>query len=188
MSHVLVYVLYINIYIGIYDFVVEWGDQSGSSHITSYDQAEIKHTYARPGLYTIHLNGFMIGFAFGGDERTYVEHPCCRMITDISQWGCIGLGRHGFQFAYCSELDITALDSPDLTGVTDMRYMFYDALSLNHSFKMSFNPGGAGSVGKVSHDHLHEIDHVHSSTSTQSVKVVKMIRHHRMFFQSTSWC
>ena len=117
---------------GTYDFVVEWGDGS-SAHILSHDQADVKHTYARAGEYTVQLNGIVNGFAFGAHENDDDDdgHPCSEQIIDISQWGCVRLANKGSQFNRCTYLKVSAKDVLDLTGVTCMDYMFYDASSFN---------------------------------------------------------
>ena len=114
---------------GVYDFVVEWGDGS-SAHILSHDQADVKHTYARAGEYTIQMNGTVHGFAFGFDDNNG-HHPCSRQIIDISQWGCVRLANEGSQFYMCTQLKLSAMDVLDLTGVTCMRAMFCNASSFN---------------------------------------------------------
>ena len=95
---------------GEYDFVVDWGD-SQSDHITAFDQAEVTHEYGRAGEFTMQLNGTVDGFAFGeyryGEEE---KHPSRRQIRDISQWGCVGLGNSGYQFHWCRELKVSAVD------------------------------------------------------------------------------
>ena len=111
---------------GSYDFVVEWGDGS-VDHIISPEQAAVKHTYTRVGDYTVALNGLIQGFGFGGNENNSNKHPSSRQIIDVSQWGSVLLSSKGFQFCYCKRLRISATDTPDLTQVADMKYMFYHA-------------------------------------------------------------
>ena len=118
---------------GVYDFVVDWGDGS-SAHILSHDQADVKHTYARAGAYTVQLNGTVNGFAFGehdNDDDDDDGHPCSRQIIDISQWGCVRLANKGYQFKRCTYLKVSAKDVLNLTGVTCMERMFYYASSFN---------------------------------------------------------
>ena len=109
---------------GPIDFFVQWGDGS-ANRITSYDQAEVVHTYAEAGGYIVHMDGLVCGFAFGN------YHPSRDKIVDISQWGCMGLGNEGKQFFGCSNLNVSAVDEPDLSRVTNMIDMFLGASSLN---------------------------------------------------------
>ncbi len=49
---------------GNYDFVVNWGDGT-KSHITSWDQSDKYHTYAKAGVKTISIIGTIEGWSFG---------------------------------------------------------------------------------------------------------------------------
>ena len=93
---------------GIYNFSVDWGD-GNSDTITVWNQAETTHTYLSSGTYTITILGKLSGFAFGnlGDRLK---------ILDIENWGDIiftsQTAAFGGSFRGCSNLDITATDSP----------------------------------------------------------------------------
>lgn len=74
--------------IGTYNFTVNWGDGS-SNTITTWNQAEVTHTYSTAGTYTITITGFIKGWDFsnytgavGGDRLK---------IISITQWGCLRL-------------------------------------------------------------------------------------------------
>jgi len=66
---------------GSYSFTVRWGD-STSNLITVYNQAEVTHTYAVAGDYTIQITGTLIGWEFNntGDRL--------KLLT-ITQWGAL---------------------------------------------------------------------------------------------------
>ena len=108
---------------GTYNFTVNWGD-GNSDTITIYNQAEITHTYASSGVYTITIVGTIYGFRFNntGDRLK---------ISDISQWGNLRLGNNDGYFYGCSNLNITATDNLDLTGTTTLRNMFYSCSKFN---------------------------------------------------------
>lgn len=57
-------------------------------------------------------------------------------ITDVAQWGDIQWKSFEDAFVFCTNLDISATDTPDLSLVTSMRQMFYLCFSLvgNPSF------------------------------------------------------
>lgn len=97
---------------GTYDFTVDWGD-GNIDPITIWDQAQVTHTYATEGIYTIAIDGTIIGWRFnnGGDKYKIIE---------ISQWGNINFGNLGFYFFGAGNLVITATDGPDLTGTTNL--------------------------------------------------------------------
>ena len=115
---------------GRFDFVVLWGDGE-ENVITSFDQPEVKHTYARPGVYEVHITGIVDGFGFS-PVLNETAHESCQEIYDISQWGCVNLAnKSGYQFYECIHLNVSALDVPDLRGVTNMEGMFFNACSFN---------------------------------------------------------
>lgn len=107
---------------GVYDFEVDWGDGNNDT-ITAWDAAAKTHTYSSSGIYEIKINGTLRGFSFnnGGDRLK---------ITDISNWGTLGLGPQSGHFLGCANLDITATDKPDLTGVTSLLRSFSACTSL----------------------------------------------------------
>ena len=91
--------------------IVEWGDGSTDT-ISSYNQAEITHTYSSAGSYTIKISDYMRGWRFnnGGDSRKMIE---------ISNWG-IYVNNRGNNFYDCRNMDVTATDKPILEGVGSM--------------------------------------------------------------------
>jgi len=110
---------------GTYNFNVSWGD-GNIDVITDYDQAEVNHTYSNPGQYTIIINDTILGWCFkgGGDKLKIVE---------ISQWGSLQLGNDGYYFSGCSNLKLTAIDSPNLTGTTSLHNAFFNCSNLGSS-------------------------------------------------------
>ncbi|MBN2155484.1 MAG: BspA family leucine-rich repeat surface protein [Candidatus Lokiarchaeota archaeon] len=107
---------------GKYNFLVEWGDGK-SDTITSWNQAEVNHTYTFEGVYTINITGSIEGwrFNYGGDRLKLLE---------IQQWGCLQLGNDGSFFYGCSNLNLTAKDNLDLTGTTSLYKAFRDCNNL----------------------------------------------------------
>jgi surface protein len=101
---------------GEYDFTVYWGDGTNDV-ITSWDDAAVTHTYAAAGVYEVSIHGTIKGFGFNnfGDKLKLLE---------ISQWGSLNLGNGGSYFYGASNLKITAMDIPDLTGTTYLYLMF----------------------------------------------------------------
>lgn len=101
---------------GTYDFTVNWGDGS-TDQITSFDQAEVTHTYPSAGSYAVEMAGTISGWQFnnGGDKQK---------ITQISQWGDLAFGINDRHFYGCTNLAITATDAPDLSGIDRFRWTF----------------------------------------------------------------
>ena len=111
---------------GKYNFTVDWGDGK-QDEITSFDQVEKEHTYRKAGRYIVQILGLVNGFAFSyydGSKGLQKSRPSSDQIVDISQWGCLGLSPHGYQFAMCVNLNCSARDAPNLTSVTSFSSMF----------------------------------------------------------------
>lgn len=92
---------------GTYNFTVDWGD-STSGVVTSWDDADSRHTYMAKGSYQITIRGVLRGWRFNGGGD-------CDAIVNISQWGGMSLGNGGYYFEGATNLRITASDTPDLT-------------------------------------------------------------------------
>lgn len=110
---------------GVYNCVVDWGDDT-TSEITSYDDSDKTHTYATAGTYTVTISGSIEGFSF--DKQTTgpggaYEGDSLKLLG-ISEWGIVKLGNAGGYFFRCANLQITATDTPDLSGTTNCTYMF----------------------------------------------------------------
>ncbi|MFN8354743.1 MAG: BspA family leucine-rich repeat surface protein [Spirosomataceae bacterium] len=52
-------------------------------------------------------------------------------LTDVTQWGDVAWSNMAYAFRGCDNLNITATDVPNLTGVTSMRSMFLGCSKLN---------------------------------------------------------
>jgi surface protein len=101
---------------GTYNFNVNWGDGT-SNTITAWNQAEVTHTYAATGIYTINITGTINGFRFN-DEGDKLK------ILDIQQWGNLKLGNLDGYFLGCRYLNVTATDAPNLEETTSLKWMF----------------------------------------------------------------
>jgi surface protein len=134
--------------------VVDWGD-STTDTITVFNAAEVTHTYASSGTYTISITGTLPGFRFvnAGDKLK---------IINISSWGVLDITTDS-AFRGCTNLTCSATDAPtitstsllstfractnfngnvgnwDVSAVTNMISMFVDATA--------FNNGGSSSIG-----------------------------------------
>lgn len=104
---------------GKYNFTVNWGDGS-SNLITVYNQAEVTHTYAVAGDYTIQITGTLIGWQFNntGDRLK---------ILTITQWGALKflnvdpLGTLVGCFYGCTNLSFSSVsDTPNFKNVTQL--------------------------------------------------------------------
>ena len=111
------------LFIGTYSGTIDWGDASTDSN--SY--ANRSHVYATAGTYTIVISGDVIGWDFSDIfGSTY--------ITSVVHWGQLQLTFTGAgYFADCPNLDLsTVSDVLDLTGSTNLYYMFGGCTSLTN--------------------------------------------------------
>ena len=127
---------------GTYDFTVQWGDGT-TSRITSWDDPDKLHTYPTPGIYTVEIEGIIVGWQFNislleikekwpdGFGNYVSENPEMgaedlyfifdeRKIVEISQWGTLAFGDTDSQFLGCANMNIIALDAPDLSKTTSL--------------------------------------------------------------------
>jgi surface protein len=133
---------------GSYNATVNWGDGS-SDTITSYNQAEVTHTYTSAGQYEISIEGTLQGWEFNnaGDKLK---------MLDVKQYGVLDLSTKA-AFYGCTNLDASATDAPtisstsfyrifrdctnfngaignwDISTVTNLRDAFYNAKTFNKS-------------------------------------------------------
>jgi len=114
----------------IYNYNVDC-DDDGTDDITGAT-GSVTCDYASAGTYTVRIKdnnedgtGFpRIYFNYGGDKD--------KLLT-IEQWGTGHWTSMGHAFWDCENLAGQASDSPDLSDVTDMSYMFRNASSFNQN-------------------------------------------------------
>jgi surface protein/parallel beta-helix repeat protein len=107
---------------GTYNFTVYWGDGT-SNTITTWNDANINHSYASAGIYQINITGTVVGWKFNnaGDRLK---------ILNITQWGNLRLGNNNAYFAGASNLKISATDILNLSGTTSLWSAFEGCANL----------------------------------------------------------
>ncbi|GAB5517999.1 MAG: hypothetical protein RhofKO_02500 [Rhodothermales bacterium] len=109
-----------------YDFTVDWGD-GVVEHYSGIDP-DPTHTYAQSGTYTVTVSGTFLGIHFQRAPNWLRRH-----LIDINQWGDMRWENMAGAFYGASELrTLSATDTPDLSRVTDMSFMFARASRFNH--------------------------------------------------------
>lgn len=110
---------------GTYDFFIEWGDGQ-IDKITSHADPNRKHTYPSAGVFEAKITGTVTGWnfpsAFGQDDKD--------KLTLISNWGPLKFTNLSSAFQGCSNLEISAVDVPDLSLVTSLANYFKDSTLL----------------------------------------------------------
>jgi surface protein len=105
-----------------YNYEVDWNNDG------TYEQSgitgSVTHDYGTPGTYTIRIRGTFPRIYFESSSNQY-------KLLDVNQWGSSAWTTMDSAFYYCQNLNISATDIPDLSGVTSMSSMFYGCDSLN---------------------------------------------------------
>ena len=109
--------------VGTFNATIDWGDGGPTSSITAYNDADLAHSYATAGQYTITVTGTFPNLYFNnGGDRLLVDE-----VVDLGDVGWQALNR---AFYGCSNM--TAFDggTADTSGVTNMYLMFTNCSSL----------------------------------------------------------
>jgi surface protein len=103
-------------------YTVDWGDATIEIGVSGPQT----HTYAQTGQYIIKITGGLtrIDFNSGGDRLKLLE---------IQNWGDIAWTTMQNAFRGCANMELTATDAPDLTGVTVLQSMFDGCTLFNSS-------------------------------------------------------
>jgi hypothetical protein len=117
-----------------YNFTVDWGDGSTSTHTGA--PGLVSHTYTTPGVKEVVITPNVVG---GFPRILFANHHkrCLGTSIDattlltIEQWGTNQWSSMQNAFCRATNLRIPATDAPNLSAVVDMRGMFYEATSFN---------------------------------------------------------
>lgn len=97
-----------------YNYNVNWGDGNSDVGVTG----SITHTYAMPGTYQVSITGTFPRILFNNDGDR-------QKILSVDQWGNTHIwSSMDSAFFGCTNLTITAVDTPNLSAVSEMTYMF----------------------------------------------------------------
>jgi surface protein len=112
-----------------YDFVVLWGDGTFRLWKDGDNPASLTKVYDEPGIYEIRISGDFpsIKYLCPGESQGSVYDQLLR----VDQWGDIEWDSMECAFGQARHVQIFATDSPDLSGVNSMAYMFAGARSMN---------------------------------------------------------
>ena len=100
-------------------YTVDWGDGTTTDAATG----DATHIYTDAGTYTVSISGDF--------KRIYLvnDRSNAQKLQSIEQWGDIQWSSMNGAFRSASNMVSNAQDVPDLSNVTDMRFMFYFASS-----------------------------------------------------------
>jgi len=103
---------------GTYNFIVDWGDGT-TSNITTWNQAQVTHTYSAIGTYTVKIDGLILGWRFGQTNTDALK------IMTVTKWGSLRFGNNGGAFQGCQNVTMSGItDIPNLTGITRLSNSF----------------------------------------------------------------
>lgn len=108
---------------GSYNFVVDWGDSSTDT-ITTWNQTEATHKYASAGTYTVTILGLCKGWQFNNarDRLKFIE---------IARWGCFDSGNTIGTFRGCANLILNSVeDVPYLADTSTFEFFFANCTSI----------------------------------------------------------
>jgi surface protein len=109
---------------GTYNFSVNWGDGTTDT-ITTWNQAQVTHTYSTSKLYQITITGTCYGWQFNGTGDRL-------KILSVEKWGnAFRLGNSTAYFYGCENLELQQVgDVLDLTGTTTLGAIFLNCFKL----------------------------------------------------------
>jgi surface protein len=122
-----------------YSYDVDW-DNDGT-----FDQfgitGDVTHDFGVSGTYTIRIQGSFPSIYFNSTMDR-------QKILSIDQWGTIAWSSMYRSYNGCTFLQVSASDSPDLSGVTSMEAMFEGAGSVNASLN-SWNTANIANMNSL---------------------------------------
>lgn len=131
-----------------YNYSVDWGDGTSDTNVTG----DITHTYPTAGTYEVSVSGDfprIYFFDYFFDETTNDSDK----IVEVNQWGAIKWASMESAFYGCANLDVTAMDVPDLSQVKSLVYTFRGCSSLQGTIAMnSWNVSNVVDMGATFSD------------------------------------
>ena len=122
--------------VGGANMTIDWGDGTIETGLGDNPQ----HSYDA-GTYTVTVTGTYDRVHFSND----INNSSLDIIS-IDQWGITQWSTMNSAFYDCRNLQGNATDTPDLSNVTDMRYMFYN----NNTFNQPIGDWNTSSVTNMS--------------------------------------
>ena len=101
-------------------YMIDWGDGTINANVTGTQT----HTYADAGNYAVQITGGLTGFHLSNAA----DAP---KLVSLDQWGAASWASMAQAFRGAFNMVYNAVDSPDLSSVTDMYSMFRDAAAFN---------------------------------------------------------
>ena len=123
-------------------YSVLWGDGTYSADVSGSQS----HTYGAAGTYTVTVLGDGLEYI-----RLYDDSANARQLGSIEQWGDTKWITMDRAFGKAANMVYRATHVPDLSGVTDMTYMFFNAASFDGDLS-SWNVSGVTDMSGMFRD------------------------------------
>ena len=123
-------------------YSVLWGDDTYSADVGGFQS----HTYGTVGNYTVTVLGDGLEYI-----RLYDDSANARQLGSIEQWGDTKWITMDRAFGKAANMVYRATHVPDLSGVTDMTYMFFNAASFDGDLS-SWNVSGVTDMSGMFRD------------------------------------
>ena len=123
-------------------YSILWGDDTYSADVGGSQS----HTYGAAGTYTVIVLGEGLEYI-----RLYDDSANARQLRSIEQWGDTKWTTMDGAFGRAANMVYRATDVPDLSGVTDMTYMFFNAISFDGDLS-SWNVSGVTDMSGMFRD------------------------------------
>jgi|GEM_PF-6724861 len=111
-----------------YDFTIDWGDGSPKAQVRSYDDVDATHVFLEPDIYVVSIEGKIEAFHFGLEPIDF--NPARNWLLEVVSLGTVGLKSLRRAFSECSQLSKVDFKGADLSEVTDMYGIFWNARAL----------------------------------------------------------
>ena len=128
--------------VGTFNATINWGDGGPTSSITAYNDADLAHSYATAGQYTITITGTFpnVYFNNGGDKLLVDE------VVDLGDVGWLTLQN---AFRGCSNMTAFNVGTADTSGVTNMTRMLRDCTGLTSLDLSTFSTTSVTTMGEM---------------------------------------
>ena len=105
-----------------YDYLIDWGDGTPIEHILNGNPPT--HNFETTGEFKVAIRGDFPHIKMD-------DSPSAINLLSLEQWGTIKWRSFGYAFEGCANMVYNAVDAPDLSQVTNMNYMFANAISFD---------------------------------------------------------
>lgn len=116
---------------GGYDYDIIWTEVGNPTNTGTLSNVlgNVTIDFPSTGTYRVEISGQFPRIYF--NAASFRPDGDSRKILTVEQWGSISWTSMAAAFSGCVNLRVNAIDAPDLSGVTSLSQMFYEATSFN---------------------------------------------------------